>query len=124
MEHIRDLLEGLDGFKGYRILEYQDLAADMDDLKGDYYNPKVNNDIDPITLKEQGSDFEEEVNREGVFGYVLERWNPETGKGWEHVDCCWGFVGQHNEKSNRYNHYIIEELKAQAVLNITFKTEA
>jgi len=97
----------------YRILEYADECADMENLKGDVFNPKVNTDIDPEQLKREEHAFEELVNREGVYGYVLERWNPEIGAGYEHVDSCWGFVGQYSESDPSFNHYIVDELKSQ-----------
>ena len=111
MREERDLLENEKGFEGFRLLEHYDIDIDMDNLKGDCYSPKVNTNIDPETLKEQEKDFEKEVYREGVFGYTLERWNPETGIGWETVDSCWGFVGRYSLEND---HYIVEELSAQA----------
>lgn len=95
----------------YRIMELQDEFYEMDDLKGDSYNPKVNNDIDPEKLKAEEKAFEKQVYENGVYGYVLEFWNPEIGIGWEHVDSCYGFVGQYDPKEEKFNHYIIEEMK-------------
>ena len=46
-----------------------------------------------------------------MYGYVLERWNPEIGEGWEPVDSCFGFVGRYSLEND---HYIVEELSAQA----------
>lgn len=97
----------------YRIIEQLDECFDLEDLKGDCFNPKHNPSIDIDTLKQEEIDFESLVNNEGVFGYVLEKWNPEIDKGWEHVDSCWGFVGQYNENEEKFNHYIIGELKKQ-----------
>jgi len=99
--------------KKYRIIERHDDDIDLDNLKGDSYNPRVNTDIPEEKLKEEEKAFERLVNDEGVYGYVLERWNPGVGKGWEHVDSCWGFVGQYNPKEDVFNHYIVEELKGQ-----------
>lgn len=98
----------------FRILEIPDHDACMEDLKGDTYNPKVNPDIDPAKLAEEERHFEDLVNREGVYGYVLERWNPEPGKGYEHIDSCWGFVGCYTPTEDTFNHYIVDELKATA----------
>lgn len=95
---------------GYRIVEREDLYFCMKDLKGDTFNPVHNHDIDPDKLRDEELLFEAEVYREGVYGYVLERWNPEYNKGWEHADSCWGFVGAYDPKSDRYNHYIVDEL--------------
>lgn len=95
--------------KKFRIVEHADPDVDMENLKGDCYNPDVNPDIP--NLKEQEREFERTVEREGVFGYVLERWNPSPGIGWEHIDSCWGFVGMFNESIEFNNHYIIAEMK-------------
>lgn len=99
----------------HRIIEIPDNVCSMDDLKGDTFNRSCNPDIPEEQMRKQEKDFEELIEREGVFGYVLERWNPEPDKGWEHVDSCWGFIGQYspNDKSDLFNHYIIEELKGQ-----------
>lgn len=96
----------------FRITEHADTDFDLEDLKGDSYNPKVNPDIDADVLKNEETQFEALVEREGVFGYVLERWNPSPGMGWEHLDSCWGFVGQYDESSTNSNHYIVDEMKA------------
>jgi hypothetical protein len=54
-----------------------------------------------------------------AYGYVLEKWNPEPGKGFEEVDSCFGFVGQYSPKdsSGLFDHYIVNELKEKAVSN-------
>jgi len=41
-----------------------------------------------------------------IFGYVLEKWNPEIDKGWEPVDNCFGFVGPYGTDNQ---HYIVDE---------------
>ncbi len=97
----------------YRIVEIADENTDIENLMGDSYNPTVNPDIDPEKLAEEKGHFIDLVNNEGVFGYVLEKWNPEVNKGFEHVDSCWGFVGQYTPGEEVFNHYIVEELKAQ-----------
>lgn len=97
----------------YRIVEVPDTDFDFENLCGDCYNPTANPDIDPAELKRQKAEFADLVNREGVFGYVLEKWNPEVGKGFEHVNSCWGFVGQYSETKDKFKHYIVEELKNQ-----------
>jgi hypothetical protein len=100
----------------YRIIEVLDLDADLANLKGDCYEPKLHPDIDPEELKRQEAEFEDLVGREGVFGYVLERWNPKPGGGYEHIDSCFGFVGQYapSDRSGLFNHYIVDELKREA----------
>lgn len=97
----------------YRIIELCDKYADIDDLKGDTYNPKVNIDIDPKQLLKEEREFERLVDSSGVFGYALERWNTDIGQGWNTVDSCFGFVGMYDSKVELYNHYIIDEFKAQ-----------
>ena len=49
----------------------------------------------------------------GVWGYELQKWNPEVDKGWEHVDSCYGFIGNFKEE----NHYIVDEFKQQIYNN-------
>lgn len=104
--------------KQYRIIEHADEFAELSNLKGDIFNPEVNPDIDPERLKEEERHFEELVAREGVYGYVLERWNAEPGTGYEHVDSCWGFVGQYTPTEGIFNHYIVDELKAQIPIEV------
>lgn len=99
--------------KIYRILESQEMDIEMDNLKGDCYNPKVNTDIDADELKRQELQFENLVMDVGVYGYVLEKWNAEPGYGYEHVDSCWGFVGQYDANNQDFNHYIVDELLSQ-----------
>lgn len=98
---------------GYRIIEKHDTDYDMENLKGDTYNPEVNSDIPSGQIEREEREFEDLVSREGVFGYVLEKWNPEVGKGWEQIDSCWGFVGQYTPGEEVFNHYIVNELKNQ-----------
>lgn len=105
-----DSIEG----DGYRILEIEDNNYMMENLKGDMYNPKVNLDINIIELKKEEEEFEQKVYQEGVYGYVLERWNPEVGKGWEEIDSCWGFIGRYGI-GNR--HYIVEEFERYVKVN-------
>lgn len=109
--------------KTYRILEIYDETTlyDLENLKGDCFNPEVNPDIDIEELKKQEKAFEKKVYNEGVYGYVLEKWNPEPGIGYEHLDSCWGFVGQYDENSEEYNHYIVEELMSQIPENLIEK---
>jgi hypothetical protein len=98
--------------KQFRIVEILDESYSMEDLKGDCYNPEVNPDIDPNTLENEERQFEQRVNQEGVFGYVLEQWNSAPGVGYEHLDSCWGFVGMYSETHENSCHYIVDEMKA------------
>ena len=95
----------------------------MDNLKGDTYSPQTNPDIDADTLKNEETQFESLVDQVGVFGYVLERWNPNPGHGWEHIDSCWGFVGAYDPNSTNYNHYIVDEMKATIEREINKETK-
>lgn len=97
----------------YRIVEMLDQYYNIEDLKGDTYNQAVHLDINPFELQQQEIEFEAKIISEGVYGYELQKWNPEIDTGWTHVDSCWGFVGQYDTKSNEYNHYIVNELKSQ-----------
>jgi hypothetical protein len=95
----------------YRVIEHVDEHFDFENLCGDCFNPKVNPHLSIENLNSQRREFRAEVNRAGVYGYELQKWNPDVGCGWEHVDSCWGFVGQYVDiPEHRYNHYIVLEL--------------
>jgi hypothetical protein len=97
----------------YRITEVPDDHTRIDDLLGDYYCPVANPDLDAKQLEIDKKKMINRINEEGVFGYVLEKWNPDIDMGWEHIDSCWGFVGQYQENALDYDHYIVNELKSQ-----------
>lgn len=78
----------------YRIIEQQDDYLSVKDFE---FGPET------MALAEQ----------HGVYGYELQRWNPEIDVGWEHIDSCWGFVGQYSETDLTFNHYIVDEMKGQ-----------
>lgn len=99
--------------KTFRILEVVDECTRYEDLVGDCFNPAVNHDIDAEVLKRDEARFKRRWLDEGTFGYVLERWNPAPGAGYEHVDSCYGFVGSYQEGAEGYDHYIVAELKSQ-----------
>lgn len=82
-----------------RIIELADPDIDIDNLKGDSFNPKANPDIPKTKLKAEERAFERRVIAEGVWGYEVQRWNPEVNKGWETLDAIWGFVGNDFEGS-------------------------
>jgi hypothetical protein len=73
-----------------RIIESPDYHCDMDDLKGDCFNPDVNTDINPNRLAREERGFEDRVNRDGVWGYRAEYWN---GSKWIETDSIWGVIG-------------------------------
>lgn len=102
--------------KGFRIIEQADTESQFDDLCGDSFNPLFHPNIPAKRLEQERVEFRETAEREGVYGYTLERWNPAVGAGWEHVDSCWGFVGQYDEnaKNPRLTHHIVPELRATA----------
>ena len=75
-----------------RLLACADDHFDMEDLKGDCFNPKVNPEIQANTLAMQEAEFEMRVARMGVYGLVGEV-KADDGQ-WDHVDSCWGFVGE------------------------------
>jgi hypothetical protein len=90
----------------YRIVEIIDTNTSLELLKGDCFCPVVNTETDSQLLMREEKIFNNLVETEGVFGYTLEKWNPMIGIGWETVDSCWGFVGQHTDKNR---HYIVDE---------------
>ncbi len=69
-----------------------DLVIDIEDLKGDCFNPEVNNDIPESKLARQEKEFEERVHSEGVYGIVGE-YRCIYDDTWKHADSVWGFVG-------------------------------
>ncbi len=98
----------------YRITEHWDHDTDIESLKGDIYKPELIKEMGYVgtveELRAEELEFERQVESNGVFGYVLEKWNAEVGKGWTHVDSCWGFVGEYNEHNQDFNHYVVAEL--------------
>jgi len=73
-----------------RLRVVPDDCVSFDDLEGDTFNPKVNNDVPLARLEREQKQFREKVNREGVWGVIGEYWD---GEEWVHVDSCFGFVG-------------------------------
>jgi len=99
--------------KCFRILEIVDETSTLDDLKGDTYEPESHPDIPAEQLECAEREFNALVEIDGVFGYVLEKWDASPGAGYTHVDSCWGFVGAYSETDPERMHYIVEELKSQ-----------
>lgn len=93
----------------YRIVEHLDDNLDMEQLKGDCFDPKANPECSPEKLKAEEKAFESKVHDDQVWGYILQKWDPSVDAGWESLDGCCGFVGRHKHE----NHYIVDELKAQ-----------
>jgi len=73
-----------------RIVAMPDHFCDMDDLKGDCFNPDVNGNINRNRLAREEREFEERVASEGVWGFRAEYWN---GAEWVETDSIFGFVG-------------------------------
>lgn len=76
-----------------RLIRTIDEDYDLNTLKGDTYNPIYNPDISLNKLKNEERLFERRVREEGVWGYEVQQWNPEIGRGWQFVEAAWGFVG-------------------------------
>jgi hypothetical protein len=92
-----------------RILEIADNSWTWEELKGDCFDFKTNPDMEPEELSREEKEFELKVLSEGVYGYVLQKWNPEIGCGWETKDSCFGLVGTHEENG----HDIVDEFITQ-----------
>jgi len=75
-----------------------DDIVDMDDLKGDCFNPKYVDHISPNRLKRQEKEFEQRVYDEGVWGIVARVKCEHCGK-WHVAASVWGFVGSDVEGS-------------------------
>lgn len=73
-----------------RIIMEPDDCSTIDDLAGDTYDPHCNPEIDRQTLADEYGEFIRRVNREGVWGAVLQ---VNTGTGFEGLDSIWGFIG-------------------------------
>jgi hypothetical protein len=89
--------------KGWWIIEDLDFMWSLSDLEGDSFDPKANPEISLENLKQQQRQFRAQVNNKGVWGYTLQKWNPEVDQGWEHVDSCWGFIGRYNAETNPHD---------------------
>jgi len=101
---------------GKRIIEIKDETYDLEDLKGDCFNPEVNPDIPALDLKREERAFETMVEIQGVYGYVLETWNPEIDGGWESDgSSCFGFIKTYVKGSKTRDHYIVDELVREAL---------
>lgn len=81
-----------------------DEYAQYEDLAGDCYNVEINADSVPggeRTILAQEKDFKRQIERDGVWGFIVERKCPCCGN-WEHVDSCWGFVGRPEDFADEY----------------------
>lgn len=75
-----------------RLRVEPDNDADMGNLKGDCFDPRVNPDIPQAKLEQAEREFEERIERDGVVGIIAEYWD-ERNEEWEHADSCFGFIG-------------------------------
>jgi hypothetical protein len=73
-----------------RLQVLPDASGDLENLKGDTFNPKYVTHISRAQLEREEKAFEDRVERDGVVGIVGEYHDGET---WRHADSCWGFVG-------------------------------
>lgn len=79
-----------------------DECCSYDDLCGDTYDVALNASTVPggkRTIEAQEKSFKRTIERDGVWGFVIEYRKPDCDKcgrqgAWEHVDSCWGFVGE------------------------------
>lgn len=76
-----------------RVVLVDDPDYDFDNLCGDLYNPKVNTRIDKDELNRQKRAFRARVNREGVYGSLIQCRSIPTGE-WETIESIWGMVGE------------------------------
>lgn len=75
-----------------------DTYAELDNLLGDCFDPNVNSDVNPNTLKQQRIEEIDRINSDGVWGIVGEYMCPHCDT-WIHADSVWGFVGEDYEGS-------------------------
>lgn len=101
----------------WRVRVVPDESHTLKDLEGDMFNIDMHADTvhgGKRTIEAQRKDFERKLEREGVWGYILERKIPACsvcgmGERWEHVDSCFGFDG-----IDYLQEYIEEEVMYQA----------
>ena len=84
----------LDG--NWRLRIEPDEWRDLDDLFGDTYDIDIHAGTVPggaRTIKAQYKAAIARIERDGVWGWILERKCGACGN-WEHVDSCWGYDGE------------------------------
>lgn len=74
--------------KRYRVVPDDDW--DMENMKGDMFNPDCVDHISPEQLAEEEKEYEEMLARDGVWGCVVEEKCDHCGV-WSDTDSCWGF---------------------------------
>ncbi len=77
----------------YRIKLMDDSWNILDYLNSDDFNYQYTHEANPETssavLIELKREHIDRITNTGLYGIVLEKWNPEVDKGWEQVDSIW-----------------------------------
>ena len=77
----------------HRIKLIDDSWNILDYLNSDYFNYQYTHEANPETssaaLIELKREHIDRITDTGLYGVVLEKWNPEVDKGWEQVDSIW-----------------------------------
>lgn len=76
----------------FRIVLVPDHSFNFDDLCGDMFNPEANPEIPVTTLARQKRAYRARVNREGVYGAVMQCRDTPTGE-WVDIESVWALVG-------------------------------
>lgn len=76
----------------FRVVLERDEHFSFADLCGDTYNPAANPDIPAEQLKKEKAAYRSRVNRQGVWGAVLEL-RAATDEQFNNDQSIWGFVG-------------------------------
>ena len=107
-----------------------DEDCSLDDLAGDTYDVELNKDTVPggeRTIVAQRKAFEEQVERDGVYG-VVGQYRPSPEGKWVTADSCWGMVGYDNvdksEIAYDVKHSTLVELAKLADLHRTLERVA
>lgn len=66
-------------------------------------------DMPESELKRVRKELWDRINRDGVTGLVGQYWN---GQEWEHVDSCWGFIGDDWRDSGYDTDIMAETMRA------------
>lgn len=77
----------------HRIKLIDDSWNILDYLNSDDFNYQYTHEANPetssATLIELKREHIDRITNTGLYGIVLEKWNPEVDKGWEQVDSIW-----------------------------------
>lgn len=94
----------------WRLRVMPDDSCTLEDLAGDMFNIDLNASTVPggrRTIEAERKEWESRLQRDGVWGYVLEKRIPacptcDHGERWDHIDSCWGFECEVDESSLIY----------------------